>query len=361
MYVITNRRITNSKNLSAFTKKISEKGPNEIRIMDVNKSGGGWSVSAVPDVLKLPQVRKLKREFDLNIDENEDWHGSLQVACSLYSQAIKQKRSILFFIHGYNNDIKDVIRTSFALEEQYGVIVVPISWPADGGGVLSGTASYLSDKSDARASIEAVNRIVGKIHYYHQILVESANEKYFSFASEKHKDNQTKVAALYVDSVRENCCVRLNLMCHSMGAYLIEKMISIEDHALNCAVFDNICFIAPDNNNKNHKKWIDQIDTRNRLYVVINENDETLMFSRIKPGEEQRSRLGNYLRRLTSEVAMYVDVTNEEGVDRRHGYYLGGSVKSNSALNHFFKHVFNGESADSLLEYQMRNNTYRLK
>ena len=111
-----------------------------------------------------------------------------------------------------------------------------------------------------------------------------------------------------------------------------------------------------------HEKWLDQIDVKNRLYVVINDNDVVLDFSRIKPGEDQKARLGNTLNRLNSQIAHYINVTNEKDVGNGHGYYLGTPVKdTNNSLSQFFKTAFSGEQADDQLTYHSDNNTYTLR
>ena len=161
MYLITNRALNKGQGLSVFGKLPSPKGPNEIRIVDVNKKNNSWSVRVVT----------LKKKYSLDIDINIPWHSSLRVACELFERAQNEKKSILFYVHGYNNDVRDVINAAHLIEKQYkDVIVVPFTWPANGGGSLTGTASYLSDKSDARTSVFALNRVVGKIQYYHALL-----------------------------------------------------------------------------------------------------------------------------------------------------------------------------------------------
>ena len=92
---------------------------------------------AIVDNLTQPTLKALKKKYKLDLDISRPWHGSLQVACELFDQARMQKKSILFFIHGYNNDVEDVINTADEIEKLYEVIVVPFTWPANGGGAIS--------------------------------------------------------------------------------------------------------------------------------------------------------------------------------------------------------------------------------
>lgn len=72
-----------------------------------------------------------------------------------------------------------MLRTANELEELYGVIVVPFSWPANGGGKVSGTAAYLSDKDDARSSATALHRAVQKVQFYHHLRNLYASNAYY--------------------------------------------------------------------------------------------------------------------------------------------------------------------------------------
>ena len=93
--------------------------------------------------------------------------------------------------------------------------------------------------------------------------------------------------------------------------------------------------------------------------MVINENDSALKASRIKPGKEQKARLGHYTRQLNSPNAYYVDVTEAAHIGSEHTYFKGDSVKKNGNLHQLFGLMFNGLPAEQLLEYRPNNNTYR--
>ena len=148
MYVITNRVLhTDRKGLDVFGKEPNPLGPNELRLVKV-EGAQTHKTTVLEDELKLSEIKSLSTKYNLGLDLRKKWYASLRVACELYDQAQKQDRHILFFVHGYNNDIRDVLSTANELESLYGVIVVPFSWPANGGGKVSGTTAYLDDKDD---------------------------------------------------------------------------------------------------------------------------------------------------------------------------------------------------------------------
>lgn len=362
MYVITNRELlTGKKSLALFGKRPNPKGAQELRILKVNRSGRGWRVSSVADRLSKTRVVAINKRYGLKLDTTAQWHGSLNVACDLFEQARSSGRSILFFVHGYNNDIGDVMVAAEAIEALYNVIVVPFSWPANGGGALSGTASYLSDKADARQSSAALNRAVGKIRDYHAMLTVGNSSRLRDTANRRHPNNSDAAKALFSRLQRQECQTRISLLCHSMGNYVFKHTLLTSDSVTNQLVFDNVCLVAADTNNEAHAQWVSRLDVRKRLYIVINEDDSALKASRIKPGEQQLARLGHYLRKLDADNSHYVDVTGAAAVGSEHTYFKGSAVKRNPHLAKLFNGMFNGQSVDEQLEYRADSHSYALK
>ncbi len=359
MYVITNRKLNKGKGLSVLGKTANPDGPLELRLVNVSKKGASWNVTVVGDRLSLVQVKALKKKFNLDIDIKESWYASLRIACELFERARKEKKSILFFVHGYNNDVADVLKTAEQLEKSHGVIVVPFTWPANGGGAITGMASYKSDKSDARASEGALNRAVDKIQFLHNLLIAARKKTLQAKAQEKHKNNPQASQALFSKLMGIECPSTLNLLCHSMGNYVLKKTLLNGGNATSKLVFDNTCLVAADANNENHASWVKNLDVRKRIYIVINENDFALRASRVKPGDEQKARLGHYIKMLNSDNAHYINVTDANLVDTQHSYFVGEAMK-NIALKEMFTGMFNGEAVEDKLNYQTDRNSYVL-
>jgi esterase/lipase superfamily enzyme len=362
MFLVTNRVVGNGSSVKVFGDTPNPKGPNELRIVEVNKHNNKWKVAKVADQLEAADVKRLNDEFHLNIDTSLQWHGSLAIACETFRQAQEQDKAILFFVHGYNNDVADVLQTAAELESLYKVIVIPFTWPANGGGAVSGPAAYLSDKADARASTGAFNRFVAKIQFFHTLLTHASLSAIRAKVDEKYtgKDNPMAAASLYTELVNRTCRVKINLLCHSMGNYLLKHSLTTSDNQTSDLVFDNINLLAADTNNEHHANWIDKIDVRNRIHVVINECDAALKASRVKPGRQQKARLGAYLKGLNSQHAVYFDVTNADKVDNHHSYFKGKPVLENAALKAVFNDMFNGKSVERRLSYVAADNYYTL-
>jgi esterase/lipase superfamily enzyme len=272
----------------------------------------------------------------------------------LLAEAEKSKQHILFYVHGYNNDLEDIVEAAQVVEETYDVLVVVFSWPSNGGGSVSGTLAYLSDKDDARVSATAFNRFAEKIRSYHELISRSREKVLLKKAIKKHPNNLEKAQELVTQLINKQCKVNLNLLCHSMGNYLLKYALMPSNSTFRRMIFDNICLVAADANNEMHARWVDAMDFRMRLYIVINEDDFALAWSRRKPGDEQKVRLGHSLDVLNAQNAKYVNVTNADWVDNSHAYFKGEPVKKNKRLHEFFSDLFEGRVAENNSDVELR-------
>jgi len=359
VYVVTNRKLNKNKTgLDLFGHEPNESGPNELRLVKVVKTASGYSAAPLDDKLTQTRLKELIKQFKLPIDPGENRYASLEVACQLFIEAQRRKKHLLFFVHGYNNDLEDIMKTAFSLELLYNVMVVPFSWPANGGGKVSGTASYLSDKSDARVSMDALNRFISKVEEYHRYLTQIMNAALTEKARAKHPDNHMAQQEHFAKLLAQTCKISLNLFCHSMGNYLFKYALRPSEGAAANLVFDNIALVAADANSENHRDWVERIQVRNRLYIVINEKDFALQWSRRKPGDEQKARLGHYLKDLNARNAHYIDVTGHPGVGSGHSYFMGEPVNESDKLRKMFAAMFEGGNAEQAMHYHADRNTY---
>ncbi len=269
-------------------------------------------------------------------------------------------RHIVFFVHGFNNNLEDVVNRCDALARTYGVEVVAFSWPANGGGVR-GVASYLDDKRDAQASVVAFDRALDKARTLLQKLRAAAIEEIAKKSSKKFPDQGERSRELLTRKAEENCPIRMTLMLHSMGNYLLERTLKSTALRGHLPLFDNIAMCSADVNNPGHAEWVDELQPRNRLYITINEDDSALKASRLKGGDEQLARLGHWTSNLKSSQAVYVDFTNANAVGSSHAYFEGDAL-GNSTVKDFFKAALQGLRAEQEvgLSYDDARNLYRV-
>jgi esterase/lipase superfamily enzyme len=358
MYVITNREIVRrNSGLRQFGKRLNTDGANELRVAEVKKGTNGWDVRILANKLAKTTAAKLIKQHKLPLDPAEQHYASLKVACAVAAEAREKKKHVLFFVHGFNNDMEDVVERAWDLECRFKVICLVFSWPANGGGVISGTASYKSDKRDARASTGALERTLMIVHRYFQLITEANRRRLYALAQRRHKDNAERRDEEYARLLEENCPFTVNAMFHSMGNYLLKHTLKSSVAEGNNLTFDNIILAAPDANNMDHETWVEKLGFRNRCFIAINENDFALAASRAKAGSEQLARLGHYLRNLSASNAHYINFTDVDDVGRSHAVFGEPSAK-NPEIFSFFKSAFTGNAAEKQLTYNASGNWY---
>ena len=262
---------------------------------------------------------------------------------------------------GYNNDMRDIIVTAEKLEKLYNVNVNPFSWPANGGGPVSGAASYISDKRDARVSTGAFDRFVEKLQNYHEIFTLAQRGRLWKLARLEQPDNHEEARSHYARLQAKECKISINLLCHSMGNYLLKYATKPSGSLMRKLVFDNVCMVAADANSKNHRDWVEGMQSRSGIYVVINENDSALKWSRRKPGEEQLARLGQYLKELNAGNTSYLNIGCAPHVGDDHSYFKDRPVSDNAKLKAMFASLFEGRKPEPKMRYRPDINAYELR
>jgi esterase/lipase superfamily enzyme len=359
MFMITNRHVdSNAPGLEKFADKPNSEGPNELRLAEVQRNASGeWDAEILNNELS-PQEKKA-----LGLPKSKPAFRSQYVADKLLKSTQSERRNLLLFVHGFNNDVKAVLDRSEKLSTLYNLEVVPFSWPANGGGI-KGVASYKSDKRDARASAGALSRVFELTRNLLESMNEGRIKALHRKMARKFKDNDNEEER-QIWFARENlrgCPYTVNLMCHSMGNYIFKQVLSSSVYEGRRLLFDNVVLAAADVNNADHAIWVDQINCRRRTYIAINEDDSALLASRMKFGDEQLARLGHYPHNLNSNHAVYVDFTEAAEVDSSHAYFEDAAVADeNSQAYKFFRGALNGERVERALRYDDANNLYRVR
>ena len=310
IYLVTNRNLLdNTKGKVCFGKTFNQKGAHEIRLAKVTGTPEKWEMDLIPETSKANPPSK-------------------KAFVELLNTMRKKKRNCLFFIHGFNNVVEDVVKRCMNFQKKFGVEVVAFSWPADEG--VSGATNYRSQKLEAQQSVYALDRTLKKLNEY---LIEFAEER---------------------------CDLTFNLALHSMGNYLLKNFMKSSEHARTALIFDNVILMAADTNNEDHADWVDRLQHRKRIYITINEDDIALATSRLKFGKLQKARLGHYTKDLLSTKAVYLDFTHAKGVGNDHAYFEGKPLTKNPGLSKIFKNLFNGETVEENLKYDPHSRLHRI-
>ncbi|MEM7203289.1 MAG: alpha/beta hydrolase [Planctomycetota bacterium] len=372
MFLITNRHVEKSTGDPSILGKAPNReangGPNELRAVEARRVGGKWKLVVLPDRTN-PKQRKEVAAARARIgtivssDHVVDYVAFrlLDVVSPqlIHPSSTRKGKNLLVFCHGFNNDVEDVLDRCHTLSRLYGIEVLAFTWPANGGGALSGTMSYKADKRDARLSIGAFDRLLGIMHTCVNAIREGQLAKAREDATRKHPDNLEDRDALVARIAERECPFTINLMLHSMGNYLYKHLLLSTASEGNRLLFDNVVLAAADTNNEAHAAWVDRILCRKRVYITINEDDRALQVSRLKAGEEQLARLGHYPFNLYSRHAAYVQFTGATKVGNSHAYFADRSTE-NAKVKRFFKLALNGERAHERLPFDAASNTYEV-
>lgn len=372
MFVITNRQLHSSRRgLDRLGHRPNEAGPNELRVVEATRRRSKWSINILPDRLTAKYRTAIglpARPTAAERRSGREYYASHYAAEMLLdrvnprgskSGGTGEGRNLVFFVHGYNNDLEAVLDRADAFERHYGVECLVFSWPANGGG-LRGVTSYLSDKRDAQASAPAFNRTLEKIHAALVHFNEASHERIARTAARRFPDDRAEQLRYVAERMERRCPFRVTMVAHSMGNYVLKQALRTTTTAADRLIFDNVVLAAADTNNLDHGLWVDRLNVRNRVYITINEDDFALGASRMKIGDQQLSRLGHSVRQLNSVRAFYVDFTGAPRVGRSHSYFEGDPV-GHPAIRTFFQHAFNGERAETHLPYDAARNTHDVR
>ena len=317
IYLITNRNVLKSKNKeTGFGKFFNEKAPDELRLATVTGNSSKWTMDILPE------------------SKRKGTHPSEKVFVKLINRMRKKNRNCLFFVHGFNNLVEDVVKRCMEFQKLYNTEVIAFSWPADGG--LRGATNYRDQKHEAKLSVNALDRCLEKLNDYLMKYLEENEEK------------------------GETCDLTFNIALHSMGNYLLKNLMNSSVYEGETLIFDNVVLMAADANNEDHAQWVDRIAHRKRIYITINENDKALAVSRVKFGKLQKARLGHYTKNLLSTKAVYLDFTHADEVDSSHAYFEGDLLVDNPGIKDIFTKMFNGQTVEEKLEYDPHSRLHRI-
>ncbi|MEL7085613.1 MAG: alpha/beta hydrolase [Cyanobacteria bacterium J06597_1] len=309
MYVITNRNLEKDKSgAKQFGISFNDEGPGILRLAEARNEGGKWTVEILDDRVSY---------------EGEDMFASEAAFLKTQTKMCEQSRNCLIFCHGFNTSFKGALEAAHQIEQTYDLEVALFTWPSDGR-----LTNYLSDKQQALESLLAFDRFFEKLRGYFL----------------KYRDR--------------NCGQKFSLAMHSMGNFMFENLIESKSYQGETHFLDNIVMLSADVNNPDHERWIDRVKCRNRLFVTINEDDFALNLSDSKLGGEQKARLGNTIRNLSSNNAFYVDFTDAEHIENQHNYFSSQKALQNTRIKEFFQVAFSGGRAERGLNFNTGAGAY---
>ncbi|MEM0914141.1 MAG: alpha/beta hydrolase [Planctomycetota bacterium] len=373
MFLITNRHIqphVTFGGVEILGDTVSNDRMNDLRVLEASVVDGADHLTVIRDRLDNADIDSLETLTPTEIarlaagpapdhdDQDGPWHG-MYGSRLVADRLVRDGRDVVLFVHGYNTNVEAALRRSREIEENYDVQVVLFCWPSDGR-----TIRYNRDKLDARLSASALHRVIEIAASHLELLRGGEVERLVEEARNAHPADRERRDARVAERVAASCPVKLALIAHSMGNYLLKHVFNSSLASRLPVLFDNVLLSAADTNRRDHASWVDCVPHRNRLYVCINEDDYALGLSRLKGGEQQLTRLGHSVKGLDARSATYVDFTGAQHVGKSHTYFgpdaNGEDALQNAEVRAFFDLALHGQRPEERLPYDESRNLYRL-
>ncbi len=251
------------------------------------------TLSALDDRDKVTSCEKLDKS-DLPYDSRiaiytSDCKGyQVDEIQHVLNMAFSDDRAVVLFVHGRGDEPKKSLKGGFVvtglavhkLESQYNAKVLMFSWDSKRGGWGPfGIADRERPLENTPDAAKKLNDLIARIKQY---------------CSEKRCDKP------------------ITLMAHSMGNIVLQKIV--ENKNLNAwpnsdgSIFSNVVLSSSDADNLGHEKWVENIASIERTYVVFNKGDGTLEKSK-ESRQEGAVALGLDPGDKYAASAKYIDLT----------------------------------------------------
>jgi len=221
----------------------------------------------------------------------------------------RSSKNILFYVHGYGKELKDVYKRAIDLQNTYNVYVIAMLW-----------TSKMPDGKNVTLK-EARKTISNSMPCFHKML------------SLKDTLNGLMPDAKY------------SILAHSLGNYYFELYSQedfYQDHYLN---FDNIILNSAAVDDKGHVSWLKNLAIPEHIYIISNKHDFILTGLQIFTSSKRP--LGKKVRKQRLAHANYIDVSETVGFRRpvyfTHSYFTGAILDEEKDVLEMYKVILNGE------------------
>lgn len=224
-------------------------------------------------------------------------------------------RPMVLYVHGYRKTFEAALSEGRSMSNLYEVSVVLFDWPCWYPEAFP-LNSYRWSKSNARSSATQFSTFIKEFSSY---LIQ----------------NPGKIA-------------HTTLMLHSMGNILLETAVEKGHLPLSAKTlpFNNLILNAPAIAYKGHRKWLEKIKVKNRIYITTNSKDMSyfgLWFL------TYRRALGGIKKPVSNEKATYVDFGMAAG--KHHNYFLNPELlDQNPSIKSFYTRIFQGKNRQNCLD-----------
>ena len=330
---ITNREIIKTGNTETIREDGGENSGDNLRF-------GEYHI----DTKEFELYPEPKKESDTNYQNIQDkkfenLKGSPRFFSKLYNELIATnangkaivKNDVLFFIHGFNTDLKGVRKDFEHLQARYidhpqstVAHIIIFTWPGMHPKI---PYHYYDDKQDAIRSGKAFARAIGIVQEFFQ-----------QFFIDTMKDGKL---------TNQTCNRNIHLMAHSMGNRVLKETMLTFGMAPIPQLFKEVILMAADvrwDSFENGEGFNRLIDFGERVHIFYHDNDKVLDIS--KYAKNFSNRLGRYGRKSKSNSQKDIFDINITGIKEDMGdveeklmnhwyYYTSSAVKDDVVKNIF--------------------------
>ena len=231
---------------------------------------GGGRINAFPETIEADKPDHIQPAANFGSQAMFEELKSSMMAC----------HDVLVYIHGFNVSWWDAVASALALQESLNqsdpgkpeqkIMVVLFSWPSEGKALPY--VSYASDRAEAKASGGAVGR---------------------GFL--KARDYLLKIRTLDARGLALACEQELQLLCHSMGNYVLQCALErMSEHTPGNSfprIFEHIFLCAPDvdDNVLEDGQPLGAVhELAQYVTVYSNKNDKAVFISHYTKGHPER-------------------------------------------------------------------------
>jgi len=224
----------------------------------------------------------------------------------------------VIFVHGDGKDLKSAVKRAKEIEELHQVNVLAYAWPSrnpDLGAINNFKNSYAN--------------------------VEKATQHFSEFLS--------KIAQLRKTGTSAFSSGNLSMFFHSLGNYYLENLVKNNLHDTFEAPFiDNLIINAAAVDQKDHDKWIEQLNFQKRIYINSNGKDMNLIGLRIF--SSKKMQLGEDPEMPFATNASYVSFTKAVGASLppgpSHSYFFASITAESDRIKTYYTTIINGYAID---------------
>jgi len=301
--LFSNRNKKNKKDtIRSFDNRLST----QLSLSKVVKEGGKWHFQNFDNTNHVDTVKALHAD----VDNGKPW---------------------VFFVHGFNFTMQGNLSQIEKIISTHNVNVMAFSWPS---------ATFFK---------------------FGKVINTALFAKRYRMSQNKARLSAPflKEALAVVNEAILSKNIPISFMVHSLGNYVLQKMVEVENGHVLLSNFSNIILSQADVDYDGHKKWVEKINSRGKCYCVTNWQDIVLSLS----NTINKPRLGHTISHTPSESITYVDYTDAIGVgnEKTHGAFKI-SQTDNKYIYQFINDALTGRPVISFdgFKYDNENNSYEI-